>query len=193
MKDLSILIPSRNEPNIHKVIEECERLFPESEVIVCNDREGNGKGWALREALKHAERKVICFLDGDLDISAKMILRLLPFLDTYDIVVGNKKIRGKIIRKLVTWFSRIFVRILFGLNFDTQTGIKIFKREALPEWLENGFLFDVEVLLKAKKAGFKIIEIPVEVTPYGSTSKGIRSKGVFRCFCAAIKIWINNI
>jgi glycosyltransferase involved in cell wall biosynthesis len=191
---ISILIPCRNEPKIHDLIKEIERLFPQdSQIIVCNDREGKGKGWAVRQALKAAEGDIICFIDGDFDIHPKMINRLIPFLDNYDVIVGRKEIRGRIARKTVTFLSRIFIRLLFNLNIDTQTGIKVFTREAIPDWENDGFLFDVEILIKAKNAGFKIVEVPVEVTPYGATSKTIRSKNVFKCFLEALKIWRDNI
>lgn len=192
--NLSILIPSKDEPKIQKMVEATENEFPNaSQIIVCNDREGRGKGWAVRQALEHATGDVICFIDGDLDIHPRMISRLIPFLNDYDIVVGRKQIRGFISRRWITRASRLFFKILFGLSIDSQTGIKLFKRDALCEWETDDFMFDVEILTKAKDAGFKIIEVPVEVTPYGSTSKRIKSKNLVNCLCSAMKIWVAKI
>lgn len=190
---MSILIPSRNEPKISLMVAEAEKCFPEAQIIICNDRYGKGKGWAVREALKEATGNIICFIDGDLDINPVMIGRLIPFIKDYDIVVGKKRIKGRPTRKLVTFLSRIFIKLLFGLNIDSQTGLKLFKREALPEWNENQFMFDLEVLYKAKDAGFKIVEVPVEVTPYGATSKKLSNKGVFKCLLAALRMWKDRL
>ena len=191
--NLSIIVPSKNEPKIGSFVFEIEHYFPNAQIIICNDRYGNGKGWAVRMALAEATGDVICFIDGDGDINPSMINRLLPFLPSYDIIVGRKIIRGKLIRKLVTFWARIYVRIFFGLNFETQCGLKVFKKEAIPEWKDDGFMFDLEVLTKAKDAGFKIVEVPVEVTPYGATSKSIRTKNVFRCFLASLRILLDRI
>lgn len=190
---LSILIPCKEEPKIQQMLAETERLFPEAEIIVCNDRDGRGKGWALREALNNACGDIICFIDGDFDIDPKMINRLLPFVEEHDVILGKRIIRGKIIRKAVSFLSRVYIRLFFGLLVETQCGLKIFKRKALPEWKEDGFMYDLEIVTKARDAGFRIIEVPIEVTPYGATSKKIRLEGVVRCFIASLKIWWNRI
>lgn len=190
MRDLSILIPSRNEPNIHKVIEECERLFPECQVIVCNDRYEKGKGWAVRQAMLNCDRKYVCFIDGDYDIEPRMINRLIPFLEDYDIVLGKKVVRKLLSRRILTHLSRIYVRIMFGLFFETQTGIKIFKREFMPHWISNSYAFDVEILCNAKKNNARIVEVPVEVTSQGKSGKPMKLKNILRSLLESFKIWI---
>ena len=190
---LSILIPCKEEPNVTEVIRECEINFPEAKSVVCNDREGRGKGWAVREALKHADSEWVCFIDGDMDIHPRMIRRLIPFTEDYDIILGKKQIRGSLTRRLVTRVSRLVIRTLFAMDYDTQTGIKLFKRESIPEWDNDEYMFDLEIISKAHDAGFKIIEVPVEVTPYGSTSKTLRGKNIIRCFLETLKIWRKRI
>ncbi len=159
---ISILLPNRCEENVHDVINVLEKIIPDCEIIIAVDRYGYGKGWAIREALKHSRGSVIAFLDADGEIPPRMLLRLIPFLDDYDIVCGEKDISGLYTRRIVTYFSRIFIRILFGLKFSTQTGIKLFKREALPEWENNSWAFDIEILAKAHKNGKKIIGVPID-------------------------------
>jgi glycosyltransferase involved in cell wall biosynthesis len=160
---LSILLPNHNEENIHAFIEEIEKEIPCSEIIVACDREGRGKGWAVRNAYEQASGDWIAFIDADGDITARMLRRLMAFTHDFDIVVGSKRIcKTNYSRKIITFFSRIYLRILFGIECDTQTGIKLFKKEALPEWEENGWLFDVEILWKAQQRGHRIREVPVE-------------------------------
>lgn len=181
---ISILIPSKNEPNSGAMIKATESCFPYSQIITCNDRYGYGKGWAVREALKYAEGAIICFIDGDLDIHPRMIYRLLPFLDDYDIVVGRKVHRNNILRRAITVLSRIWVRAIFNVKYDTQTGIKVFKREALPEWETDGWMFDAEIMARACISGKKIIEVPVETT----TSKNAKVSSILKCLIETIKI-----
>lgn len=186
---MSILIPSHMEPKIHLMLEETEKCFPDAQIIVCNDRYGKGKGWALRQALQEAHGDIICFIDGDMDISARMINRLIPFLDDYDIVIGKKQIRRSLSRRILTRLSRFYIKTFFGLSCDTQTGIKLFKRYALLDWQSDSFIFDLEILSKARIAGLQIIEVPVEVTDHGASSKPMKFKNIIRSFKESLKVW----
>lgn len=165
---LSILIPSREGGAVHEFVEELERLLPVSEIIICNDREQKGKGWALREALRHAKGDQIAFIDGDGEIPARMMNRLLPFLEDFDVVVGSKRItHSPLRRRVMTRLTRIWFKFLFGVKVDTQTGIKLFRRSAFDYldnyWNANGFIFDVEILELLQRKGFSLVEVPVEV------------------------------
>lgn len=187
---LSILIPSKDEPKIKEMVRITEEEFPEAQqIIVCNDSLGKGKGWAVREALKHATGDVICLIDGDLDIHPRMIKRLIPFLKEYDIVVGRKQVRGSLGRRILTKCSRLYIKLLFGVTNDTQTGIKLFKDYALLPWETDGFMFDLEILAKARMKGLQIIEVPVEVTDHGSTSKPMKLRNVIRAFKESLRLW----
>lgn len=160
---LSILIPNKQEANVHGLIAEIERTLPASQIIIAIDREGRGKGWALREALTHATGEYVAFLDADGDIEPRMLKRLIPFLEDFDVVVGSKQMtRAPLHRKIITHLSRIYIRIMFGLPCDTQTGIKLFRRATLPAWRTDGFMFDVEILKIAHQRELRIVEVPIE-------------------------------
>jgi hypothetical protein len=88
----------------------------------------------------------------------------------YDVVVGRKYFPKRLGRKLLTFCSRLWIRLLFGLMIDTQTGIKAFNYK--PEWKTDGWSFDIEILYKAKKEGKSIIEIPVKAVASGK--KGLK-------------------
>lgn len=51
---------------------------------------------------------------------------------------------------------------------DTQCGFKLYKgdvaRELYAECMTEGFLFDVEIILRAQRAGYRIKEFPIEWT-----------------------------
>jgi glycosyltransferase involved in cell wall biosynthesis len=188
---MSILIPSKDEPNIQETVAEIEKLFPQAEIIVCNDRYGNGKGWAIRQAVLHCKGDIICFIDGDMDIHPRMIFRLIPFLKDYDIVLGRKQIRKRLSRRILTILSRIYIRFLFGLPYDTQTGIKLFKKSVIPYWSSNSFSFDVEIIGLAHKNKVSIIEVPVEVTDRGKSAKAVKLSNVLKALLESFKIWIN--
>ena len=87
------------------------------------------------------------------------------------------------------------VKLFIGLDFrDTQAGLKFFKRGAFKEVLKDikckDFSFDVEILWKIKRQGYKIVQVPVkERNLNGSTVNFI---SVFRMFSSLIKFWIKN-
>jgi glycosyltransferase involved in cell wall biosynthesis len=182
---ISILIPNRNEPFITDVMSITEKYFPKSEIIVATDRNSRGKGWAIRTALEHAKGDIIVFLDGDMDIRPREILKLMPFLIDYDIVVGKKELPSIPSRMVLTFLSRLFIRMVFGIKVDTQTGVKIFRRKSLPAWETNSFAFDIEILYKARKNGSQMVEVPVKAT----ISRKMTGSAIFKTFVESMRIW----
>jgi len=182
--NLSILIPCKTEPRILEMLIATEKHFPGCEIIISNDRYSQGKGWALRQSLEQAKGDIIAFIDGDMDIHPKMLWRLLPFIGDYDVVVGKKENTGFLSRRALTFLSRLFIRALFGISVDTQTGIKVFRRDAIVIWKTNGFMFDVEILANAKKQGKRIVEIPVDAV----RSRKVKARSVWACLIEAFKI-----
>lgn len=183
---LSIILPNRNEPNIHRTVVWCKVHFPEAQIIVSDDPKSNGKGWAIREGLKKATGDAICFLDGDGDISPRMINRLLPFLYDYDIVCGVKPISGIWSRRILTYFSRAYIAFFFNVKVDSQTGIKLFKRYVISDWYSNGWLFDLEILSVAKQNCRSMIEVPIEAT----VNRKMKLISIWNTFKESITLWL---
>ena len=192
---ITFVLPSKCEPKVQRTIQQIEELamklhMPDIQIIISNDREGKGKGWAVRQTLPYATRPLICFLDADGDIEPRMVKRLIPFLDDYDVVVGVKPISGRWDRRILTYLSRIYIAILFNIRVDSQTGIKLFKREALAgaNWYSNGWLFDIEILHDCKEAGYRMIEVPIEA----DVSRGIKGKSLWRTFKESLTLWLET-
>lgn len=182
--NLSIIIPNHNEKLIYEVVNWCEFYFPKSQIIVIDDRAGRGKGWALREGFNKSTKDIIVFIDGDMDISPSEIWKLL--VENADIVVGKKILPKNFMRKMITFFSRKLIKLLFRLPIsDTQTGLKMFKRNAISTWQENGFMCDIEILHNAYSRGFSIKEVFVNAT----TSKNKSIKQVVQCLLETICLW----
>lgn len=189
---ISIIIPSALEKNVVEQLRRAEKEFPNSQVIVATDRYRKGKGWAIREALKHASGNIIAFIDGDLDIHPRMIRRLIPHLSEFDIVVGKKDTRRMFSRWILTVLSRAYIWLLFRVPVDTQTGVKVFWREALPDWEENSFAFDIEILAKAKRAGFSMFEVTIDA----ERSKKMKIRSIINTFFGSLhiyrRLWLEN-
>ena len=181
---ISILIPNATEDRIQEVISEVEEEFPGSQIIICHDRYRQGKGWAVREAFTQAKYERVAFLDGDMDIHPRMIRRLLPHLKEFDIVVGKKDTRASFGRWLLTILSRMYIWLMFRIPVDTQTGVKVFWKYAIPDWHNDSYAFDIEILAKANKMGFTMFEVTVEA----KRSKPMKMKSIIHTLIESLKI-----
>ncbi|AHB40044.1 MAG: glycosyl transferase family protein [uncultured bacterium] len=136
-----------------------------------------GKGYAIRYGMARASGDYISFIDAGMDINPNGISMLLEHMEWYgaDIIVGSKKhpvskVDYPLVRKIYSWGYHTLVGLLFGLKVkDTQTGLKVFKREVLikvlPRLLIKEFAFDIELLSVASHLGFvNIYEAPVHLT-----------------------------
>ena len=132
-----------------------------------------GKGFALRYGIERATGDYILFVDIDGDIPIKQIVNFFPYLSTSDIVIGSKrhpfsKINYPWIRKIMSKIFQLCYKIILGVNLrDTQSGLKIIKREVLDainvSLKINRFSFDIELCFLAQKHGFKVVEAPINI------------------------------
>jgi len=145
-------------------------------VKVVGYEKNHGKGFAVIFGMIRAAGDLILFIDGGMDINPNSISMLLEHMEWYDahIVVGSKRhpvsrTNYPLVRKFYSWAYYTLVKVLFGIKItDTQTGLKVFKREVLaavlPRLTVKRFAFDIEMLAVAKRLGFeRIYEAPVNI------------------------------
>ena len=134
-----------------------------------------GKGAALRAGADAARGSHILLLDADLDLSPALLPRFFATMRQTgaDIVIGSKmhpesEIDYPLRRRIASRVYYGLVKLLVGLPVrDTQTGMKLFRAEALrlafDRMLAKRFAFDLEVLAIARGAGYRIAEAPVSM------------------------------
>jgi len=132
-----------------------------------------GKGEALRQGFHHATGELVFFLDADMDLPPEQMGILLDAMreEGADGVIGSKmhpqsKVEYPLHRRIISFIYFTVTRILFGLPVrDTQTGLKVFRREVLersmPRMLVKAFAYDLELLVIAHHLGYRIVEAPV--------------------------------
>ena len=157
--------------------------------VVC--KRNGGKGTALRNGFEASTGRYVMLLDGDLDIHPKQTPYFFEqmVVKAADIVVGSKRHPRSVVqypwhRRIVSACYFTMVRLAFGLKItDTQTGMKLFKREilgyALERMLVKTYAFDLELLSIAAQHGAKIAEAPV-VIHFGNKFGALKANTVYK-------------
>jgi glycosyltransferase involved in cell wall biosynthesis len=159
-----------------------------------------GKGEALRVGLTEGRGSYLGFIDADGDLPADLLGPFVTELRSGDVdmVLGSKRhpdsqVEYPLVRRVYSWGFQQLVRLLFDLDVrDTQTGIKVLRREVLEEVLplmvEQRFAFDLELLLLANRLGFdRFAELPVRIERhFGST---ISTRAVASILADTFAIW----
>ena len=136
-----------------------------------------GKGWAIREGVLAATKPNLLFMDADCSTDLAMIPRLFEKLSGENpIIIGSRDKRGaeilehqSFLREYTAKGFNLWIQLfLLPGVWDTQCGFKMFKTAVAKQLFtplgERRFGFDVEVLYRARRAGIKIMEVPVRWT-----------------------------
>ena len=135
-----------------------------------------GKGAALRVGLARGRGRYLGFIDADGDLDPVLLASFLGTAkrENPDIILGSKRhplseVEYPVLRRLYSWGYQQLVRAGFRLSLrDTQTGIKLIRRDVLaavlPRMLEKRFAFDLELLVVASRLGYRrFLEAPVSL------------------------------
>lgn len=157
-----------------RTVQVAEALRTELPMVRVVDIPGRiGKGGAILEGFRTARGDAVVFADADGATDATSLLNLLDGLDTHDVVIGSRRLRGSRIVRAQPLRRRIFSRAfnaaargVFGLPFgDTQCGAKAFRSDAASRLsglvIETRWSFDLDLLLCARRSGLSVGERPV--------------------------------
>lgn len=179
-----------------KTLEICKKLAagnPRLKVI--SHKPNRGYGAALREGFNNAKYELIVFNDGDRQFDFKEVVNFIEKIQNADIVIGYRKKRhDHPFRHILMNLLKIWDFFLFGFYFkDIDCGFKMFKKSSLKKIMpfrSEGAMITTEILTKAKKAGFKIVEQEVSHFPriYGNQSGG-NLRVVIRAIKESLLLW----
>lgn len=147
-------------------------------VIRCEEH--RGKGYAVRTGILQTSGKYVMFADSGSCVPYGNALLGLEMLKdgSCDIAHGSRRLlesdilqdqpwRRRVSSRFFRWLTRRLLQIPAQLS-DTQCGFKIYKgdvaRTLYRQCISDGFMFDVEVILRAEKEGYRIKEFPIEWT-----------------------------
>lgn len=133
-----------------------------------------GKGFALSLGVDQSTGALVTFIDADMELDPANIKGFIELMETSgcDAVIGSKRhpmsrVDYPKFRRIQSAAYQLLVRVLFNLNVrDTQTGLKLFRRqvlaEAVPLLAIKKFAFDLELLVVARLLGYRnVCEAPI--------------------------------
>ncbi len=132
-----------------------------------------GKGRALAEGVGRSRGDLVLVSDADFSTPIEELAKLeAAIVDGADIAIGSRAAPGA--REVDQPLHRRFMGKSFNLLvqalllpgiWDTQCGFKLFRgavgRELFAVLATDGFAYDVEILHRARCAGYRVEEVPV--------------------------------
>lgn len=192
-----ILINDGSKDNTAKVLEEIKKTNPKQIKIITHNP-NRGYGAALKSGLYNAKYEWIAFTDSDGQFDFSEITK---FIDKQQKTKANLVIGYYLARQvskaaiLTSKIWEIIVFILFGLHVtDIDCGFKLINKkvvDTIPKLeAERGAFISSELLIKSKKAGFKIVELGVHHYPrVEGQATGRQLKVIIKSFSDLFKLW----
>ncbi len=131
-----------------------------------------GFGWGLERGFD-----ALVEMDADLSHPADRLPALVEALQEVDVAVGSRYVGGRITvvnwplrRLMISLFGSWYARAITGVRINDMTGgFNAFRREViesigLERIQSNGYSFQIELKLRARRAGYTLREVPIVFT-----------------------------
>ncbi len=191
-----IIVDDGSTDKTSEIVASIAQADPRINVITHNPNRGYGA--SLKSGFYNSKYNWISFIDSDGQFDFGEIAQ---FISTQketqaDLVIGYYKKRQVSLSKRITsklWEFLVF--ILFGLRVhDIDCGFKLISKKVINEIpkleSERGAFISSELLIKAKKRGFKIVEIPVTHYPrLKGEGTGRRLNVIIKSFADLFRLW----
>lgn len=127
-----------------------------------------GFAWALER-----DYDAIIEMDADLSHDPRALPTLIGLLSDADVVIGSRYVPGgrtedwSRLRMAISRFGSFYARVILGLSIrDLTGGFNVWKRRvletlSLDQVRSEGYSFQIELKLRAARAGFRLVETPI--------------------------------
>lgn len=173
-------------------------------VRLLSNPDNRGKGYAVRQGMLKAQGEWILYTDADLSAPIDEFEKLSRAAceNQAAVVIGSRAVDRSLVevhqpalRELSGRCFNLVMRAITGLPFrDTQCGFKLYRADAAREIFsrqrQDGFSFDVEDLVIARKLGIRTVEVPVRWANVQGTKVGLH-QGI-QSFVDLLKIRLDH-
>lgn len=144
-------------------------------VTLVSYRPNRGKGRAVKTGVLRAAGRYVLFADaGGCVPYADVEKAFRRLADGFDVAIGSRGVSDARIVVRQSWYRRLGSMVFgflvhhgMGLRdvADTQCGFKLFTRKAARDLFSrqrvDGFMFDIEMLVNARRHGYRVAEFGV--------------------------------
>ena len=140
---------------------------------------GRGYGLACAAGAAAADADIILFLDGDgadrVDLADMLVAPIRA--GTHDFVIGSR-VRGEREPGSMSWhqilagrLAGLLMSLMYGVRYTDMCAFRAIRRDALQrlDMRETTYGWNIEMQMKAARAGLRILELPV---PYRRRAGG---------------------
>jgi GT2 family glycosyltransferase len=171
------------------------RRFPQVAFFHLPER---GVGRAFREFVRRARHPFLVSVDMDLSVDLSFIPTALDLLETYDIVVGSKKMgnqKRSAFRKLGSDSFLRAVRLLLGLTYDDYSiAAKAFRVATLRRFADRinaGSSYVLEICYLTQRAGGRIVQVPVSCEDWRASKFNLLNEAVYK-YGHLFRLWLRG-
>jgi dolichol-phosphate mannosyltransferase len=156
-----VIVDDRSRDDTIAIAEKLASTYPIRVMI----KQGKpGKAYSLMQGFKASKYDIIAMIDADLQYPPEEIVSMYRLLrDKHADVIVTRRLDNRdtsVLRRLCTKvYNLLFVRLLFGIDFDTQSGLKLFRKSVLSNFTmaPSPWSFDLEFLVRSLENSFRII------------------------------------
>lgn len=203
--DIDVLVVDDMSPDgTYKIVEKMSKTDPRVHLLL--RKEKKGRGYAGKDGFKKAIEmgaKYIVEMDGDGSHSPRYIPGLRKMIDTCDVVIGSRYVKGgkdeerSLLRQFVSNPSRWYLAFMLGVKVkDATSGFRMFKREVLETFADklqaNDPFIVSEVLYHLRKNKFVIKEYPIEFLSRISGESKLRPWTLIKYLFKVLKLRITG-
>ena len=203
-RTLSVVLPTYNEKDsIAETIRGFEKLGIVDDILVVNNNAVQGTsdevattgarevleprqgyGAAIRRGLAEVNTDLICVCEPDGTFNPRDLMKLLPFTEECDLVVGSRTVSNFIwdganmgwFLQWGNWAVAKFIEALFNTSYLSDVGctFRVISRSLIPGLLRDarvdGSSFGLEMMMLAVLSRETIVQVPVNYHPRVGTS-----------------------
>ena len=204
VEDCTVLVIDDGSPDgTAEIAKELANKFPNLEVINQGKKGGLGSAyrfgflWGLSRGYED-----LVEMDADLSHRVRDLSNLLEMKDRLnaDLVIGSRWISGGEIenwsksREILSRFANRYVRMVLNLHINYSTsGFRVYSSELMKKIdiasiQSEGYCFQIEMTRAARKAGGKIVEVPIT---FRERERGVSkmSKAIVFEAMALVTLW----
>jgi glycosyltransferase involved in cell wall biosynthesis len=161
-----ICVNDGSKDNTLKVLTDLKSTLPKLKVV--DHPQNKGFGFTIKELYEIGSKDLIFSLPGDYQYAPKELIPMAKGLQIADLIIGRRvKRNDPPKRRLQSHVYNFMLRTIYGSKYTDVNSIKLFRR-AIMETIKlrsTTPFVDAELCIRADKAGFRVVEIPIEHLP----------------------------